>query len=188
MTILTLLGSARPKSNTATILGWVEDELKSQGHTVERINVTRKTIGGCIGCAKCREKAEEIGCIQNDDAIEIMEKMIAADCVLFASPVYFWGFTAQLKALIDRTYSLVVNYHTPNHASLMEGKNIALLATGGGQFENNADGMFTAFDRLSGYLLTKKAAELFVGGCSTPDALPDGTQERAIELACGLCL
>ena len=51
MKALTLLGSAKKKGNTATVLGWVEEELQSQGHAVERIYLNNKTIGGCLGCA-----------------------------------------------------------------------------------------------------------------------------------------
>ncbi len=187
MKILELLGSARPKSNTAAVLDLMDKELHAKGHTVERINIARKKIAGCLGCSKCKEKPNEIGCVQHDDADEILEKMIEADAIVFACPVYFWGFTAQLKSIIDRTYAFVVNYHTPTHASLVEGKTIALIATGGGQYDNNAEGMFDAFGRLNGFLLTQKAGELFIGGCSTPDALPDGTEDRIKELAQALC-
>ena len=120
MQITTLLGSAKKKGNTANVLGWVEEELKSLGHSVERIYLNNKSVKGCLGCSKCRENPDEIACVQDDDAIDIMGKMISSEAVLFASPIYFWGFPAQIKALIDRCYSLVINYHKPGHASLME--------------------------------------------------------------------
>ncbi len=183
MKIVTLLGSARKKGNTATVLGWVEEELTTLGHTVERIYLNDKTIGGCMGCGKCKEKTDSIGCIQKDDAIDIMEKMMDADAVLFASPVYFWGFTAQIKLLIDRNYALVTNYHQPNHASLMKGKRIGLLATGGGTYENNVEGIFAAFDRFAGFLLAEKVEPLFVGGCTVPAELPESVREKAVKLA-----
>lgn len=183
MRITTILGSARKKGNTATVLGWVEKELETLGHPVERIYLNNKTIGGCLGCAKCRETPDEIACVQKDDAIEIMERMIASDGVLIASPVYFWGFTAQTKALIDRGFSLVTNYHRPGHTSLMEGKRIGLLATGGGAYENNAEGVFTAFDRIAGFLLAQKAGELYVGGCGDPSDLPETVRDQAVGLA-----
>lgn len=183
MKIITLLGSARKTGNTATVLAWVEEELDSQGHTFERIYLNDKTIGGCLGCGKCKEKTDCIGCVQQDDAIGIMEKMIHADAVLFSSPVYFWGFTAQIKRLIDRNYALVTNYHQPDHASLMQGKRIGLLVTGGGPYENNAEGMFTAFDRFAGFLLADKADPLFVGGCTVPAELPESVRDKAVKLA-----
>ncbi len=76
MKVVSLLGSAKKKGNTATVLGWVEDELKSLGHQVERIHLNLKNINGCLGCAKCRQFPDEIGCVQKDGAPEILEKMI----------------------------------------------------------------------------------------------------------------
>jgi multimeric flavodoxin WrbA len=124
MQVTTVLGSARKKGNTATVLSWVEEELKSLGHDVERIYLHTKSIAGCLGCAKCRENPDEIGCVQKDDAIDILQQMIKSDVTLFASPIYFWGFSAQLKALIDRGYALVTNYHKPGHNTVSHLKKI----------------------------------------------------------------
>ena len=183
MQITTLLGSARKKGNTATVLGWVEEELNSLGHDVERIYLNNKSIGGCLGCDKCGENPNEIACVQKDDAIDIMEQMIASEVVLFASPIYFWGFSAQIKTLIDRGYSLVTNYHKPGWTSLLKGKSIGLLVTGADPYEENAEGMFTTFDRVVDYYLARKSGELYVGECSTPADLPEEFKNRAIELA-----
>ncbi len=65
----------------------------------------------------------------------------------------------------------------------MKGKRVGLLATGGGAYENNAEGMFTAFDRMVGFLLAQKAGELYVGGCSVPAELPADVKDKAAELA-----
>ncbi len=172
MRILTLLGSAKKKGNTATALTMAEKELEAQGHEVERIYLNSKDIHGCLGCNKCREFPDEIACVQDDDANAILEKMIASDAVLFTSPIYFWGFTAQIKALIDRSYALVTQYHQPDHTSLMKGKRIGLLTTGGGLFENNAEGTFTAFDRLAKFYIAESTAELHIGKCGVPSELP----------------
>ena len=88
MQITTLLGSARKKGNTATVLGWVEKELETLGHEVERIYLNNKTIGGCLGCGKCKENPADIACVQKDDAPAIFERMIASDAVVFSSPLF----------------------------------------------------------------------------------------------------
>jgi multimeric flavodoxin WrbA len=183
MQVTTLLGSAKKKGNTATVLGWVEEALESLGHDVERIYLNNKAIGGCLGCAKCRENPSEIACVQNDDAIGILEKMIESEAVLFASPVYFWGFSAQIKTIIDRGYSLVTNYHKPGHTSLLEGKRLGLLVTGADPYEGNAEGMFTVFDRIVNFYLARKSGELYVGECSIPAELSEGIKKKAFELA-----
>ncbi|MFO7877944.1 MAG: NAD(P)H-dependent oxidoreductase [Desulfovermiculus sp.] len=183
MKITSLLGSARKKGNTATILGWVEGKLTTMGHDVQRIYLNSLSINGCLGCGKCKEHPDAVACVQNDDAIRVLETMISSDLVLFASPLYFWGFSAHIKAVIDRSYALTVNYHRPGHASLMAGKRIGLLATGGSPFENNAEGMFAAFDRLAGFFLARNQGELYIGGCTHPSELTADVRQQALGLA-----
>lgn len=179
MKTLVLMGSPRKKGNTARVLGWIKDELALQGHEVESVYLNGKNIKGCLSCANCKEKAEFMACVQTDDAPEILQKMAQAQLLIFASPLYFWGFSAQIKSLIDRTYSLYKNYHQPDHSSMIEGKKTALLVTGGGPFKNNAEPVFSAFDRMQKPWKTKKAGELYIGPCSTPDKLGDDVAEKA---------
>ncbi|MCP4672325.1 MAG: flavodoxin family protein [Desulfobacula sp.] len=183
MKIIALQGSPRKKGNTARVLEWIEEELQSSGHEIEIIYLNSKNIHGCLACGKCKEMPDEIGCVQKDDGIEILEKIVSAKLVIFASPLYFWGVTAQLKAIIDRTYSLYVNYHQPGHASLVEGQYQALLATGGGPYENNAEPVFTAFNRLQNPHKAVSAGELFIGKCTTPENMDDTVRTKAVEFA-----
>lgn len=183
MKVLTLQGGARKKGNTATILGWVETELSSMGHEVESVYLQNKDIKGCLACGKCKEKPEEVGCIQKDDALGILQAMVEADLVVFSSPLYFWGLAGPLKTFIDRTYSLYIDYHQPTHASLVEGQRQALLVTGGGPYENNAEPVFTAFDRLQRPHMAIKAGELYIGRCSVPDKLESSVKGQAIAFA-----
>ncbi len=183
MKIIALQGSPRKKGNTAKILEWMEKELISLGHEIEIIYLNSKNIHGCLACAKCKDLPNEIGCVQKDDAIEILEKMVKAQLVIFASPLYFWGVTAQLKAIIDRTYSLYVEYHQPGHASLVDGQRQALLSTGGGQYDNNAEPVFTAFNRLQNPHKAVNVGELFIGKCTTPENMDEAVKTQAIEFA-----
>ncbi len=205
MKIIALQGSPKQKGNTAKVFQWVEEELISLGHEVESIYLNSKKIHGCLACGKCKEREksklditnkdnrtakannsdiiDRIGCVQNDDAVKILELMVNADLVIFTSPIYFWGFTAQLKSLIDRTYSLYTNYHKPDHASLVEGQRQALLMTGGGDYENNAQLISIAFNNLQKPLKSINVGELFIGNCSTPDMLDITTKEKAIKFA-----
>jgi NAD(P)H-dependent FMN reductase len=106
-----------------------------------------------------------------------------AELVIFASPLYFWGVSAQLKTVIDRTYSLYVDYHQPGHASLVDGQRQALLVTGAGPYENNAEAAFTAFGRIQSPHKAINAGTLFIGSCSTPDKLDDSIKEKAATFA-----
>ena len=183
MKITALQGSPRKKGNTAKVLEWVKEELERSGHQFESIYLTSKKVSPCLACAKCKDKPDEIGCVQKDDAIEILEKMAASDVVIFATPLYFWGVSAQLKAIIDRTYSLYVSYHQPDHASLIEGRRLAMLATGAGPYENNAEPIFTAFRKLNNPHKTVNAGELYIGRCTTPDNLDASVREQAVQFA-----
>ena len=183
MKVIALQGSPRKKGNTARVLEWIEEELISSNHEIEIIYLNSKNIHGCLACGKCKDLPDEIGCVQKDDAIEILEKMVKANLVIFASPLYFWGVTAQLKAIIDRTYSLYVNYHQPDHSSQVEGQPQALLSTGGGPYENNTEAVFTAFGRLQNPHKAVNAGELFIGKCTTPEDMDDDVKTRAVEFA-----
>jgi len=183
MKIITLQGSPRKKGNTAKVLSWVEEELTALGHDVESIFLNTKNLKGCLACGKCKEKPDTVGCIQEDDIPEILEKMTKADLVIFASPLYFWGVSSQLKTLIDRTYSFYVDYHQPGHASLVDGQRQALLVTGAGPYENNAEAAFTAFGRMQSPHKAVNAGELFIGSCSTPDNLDDSIKDKAVAFA-----
>ncbi|MBC8442263.1 MAG: flavodoxin family protein [Deltaproteobacteria bacterium] len=183
MKVTILQGSARKKGNTARVLTWVEEELIGLGHEVDSIYLHSKNLKGCLGCAKCKEKPDTIGCVQKDDVREILEKMIDSQLIIFSSPLYFWGFSAQIKAVIDRTYSLYTNYNLPDHASLIDGRRQALIATGAGPYDDNAEGMVAAFGRMQKYHKAINVGELFIDSCSTPDALGDSVQQKAIEFA-----
>jgi len=182
MKIVTIIGSPRKKGNTAKVLSMFEDEVK-ENHDVERIDLTQYKVDGCIGCFKCAEKPDEPGCVQNDDAGIIFDKMIQADAIVYASPVYFCSFTAQMKALIDRHVCLQTGYRTPDHSSLISGKRTALLGTLGGSVEEWCDpiqGIFKILAEL-GKLTIK--GNFFLPFCDNPDAIGANGAELAGNLA-----
>lgn len=183
MKVLMLMGGARKTGNTATVAGWVADELQVLGHNVETVFLQNKDIKGCLACGKCKEDLENVACIQKDDANEILDQMVQADLVLFTSPLYFWGVAGPLKTLIDRTFSFYVDYHQPSHASLVDGQRQAMLVTGGGPYENNVEASFTAFGRLQNPHRAVNAGELYIGRCSLPENLPPEVKEQAVEFA-----
>jgi NAD(P)H-dependent FMN reductase len=183
MNVVILEGSARKKGNTDRVLTWVEEELQTLGHDVERIYLHSKNLKGCMGCGKCKEKPEPTGCIQKDDMPQIMEKVVGSQLTIFSSPLYFWGFSAQIKAVIDRTYSLYTNANQPDHASLVDGQRQALVATGAGGFDDNAEGMIDAFKRMQKYHKAVNAGTLFIGSCTTPDEMDDTIRRKAVDFA-----
>lgn len=101
--ILILEGSPRRNGNSAILSGEFARGVEEAGCSVETIRVCGKKIAGCLGCNACYRNGGD--CVQKDDMAEIREKMLAADVIVLASPIYFYSMTAQLKAVIDRTYA-----------------------------------------------------------------------------------
>lgn len=82
---------------------------RDAGNTVEKINVATKKIGFCRACYYCKNHSGE--CSVKDDMQEILDKMLASDAIVMASPVYFYSVDAQLKALIDRSVARWLEFH-----------------------------------------------------------------------------
>ena len=105
--ILVLIGSPRKGGNT-DLLARAFAEGASEKHEVEVIRVADYKIDPCIGCNACFAK-EDHSCFQKDDMAKIYEKLKQADTLVIASPVYFYGLSAQLKALVDRLHNPIRN-------------------------------------------------------------------------------
>ena len=182
MKIITVLGSPRKKGNTEKVLSIFEDKV-GKNHEVERINIKQYKVGGCLGCYKCQEIMDEPGCVQKDDALIIFEKMIRADAIVYASPLYCWSFTSQIKPLIDRHFCLVSGYGTPDHNSLLSGKLTALLVTCAGPVEGNCDAIQGIFNSISDYGKMMPKGNFILPFCTTPDAIGNKGAELAGNLA-----
>lgn len=98
--ILILSGSPRKDGNSDMLCNEFMRGAAESGNEVEKIRVSEKKIGYCTACYACRGTGV---CAIKDDMAEVMQKIIDADVLVLASPVYFYSIDAQLKALIDRT-------------------------------------------------------------------------------------
>ncbi len=176
MKVMTILGSPKRNGNTAKVLGLFES-LISNGHEVERINIAEFNVKGCIGCYACQQNTDEPGCVQKDDTVSIFERMMSSDAVVYASPLYCWSFSSQLKAFLDRHFCLVTGYNTADYKSLLEGKRSALLVTCGGPVEDNADLIQTIFERINDYGKCSVIGKYVVPFCTSPEAIgPEATK------------
>ncbi len=99
--VLILSGSPRKNGNSDILCDEFAKGAVDSGNTVEKIRIADKKITPCSACYYCREHGGK--CVHNDDMAEILQKMIDADVLVMASPVYFYSIDAQLKAVIDRT-------------------------------------------------------------------------------------
>ena len=98
-----LEGSPCRNGNSAILSGEFVRGAEEAGCSVEKVQIAGKKIAGCLGCNACYRNGGV--CVQKDDMVEIREKMLAADVIVLASPIYFYSMTAQMKAVMDRSYA-----------------------------------------------------------------------------------
>lgn len=101
--ILIVSTSLRTGSNSEALAEAFSRGARDAGHTVELISLKGKKIAFCQGCLACLQTGN---CVIDDDAVAIADKIRHADVVAFASPVYYYGLSGQLKTLLDRCNSL----------------------------------------------------------------------------------
>lgn len=101
--VLILSGSPRKGGNSDLLCDAFLRGAREAGNEAEKIRVAEKRIAPCSACYYCRDNGG--ACIHSDGMAEVLQKMIDADVIVLASPVYFYSVSAQLKAVIDRTVS-----------------------------------------------------------------------------------
>lgn len=100
--VLVLSASPRKGGNSDLLCDQFMLGAKEAGNQAEKIFLRDKKINYCVGCYACKGRGN---CAQQDDMAEVLEKMIAADVIVMATPVYFYTMDAQMKTMIDRTCS-----------------------------------------------------------------------------------
>lgn len=98
--ILILSASPRRHGNSDLLCDRFAAGATASGHKVEKIFLADKTVGYCRGCGVCNTTHK---CVQRDDMVEILDKMVRADVIVLATPIYFYTMDGQMKTLIDRT-------------------------------------------------------------------------------------
>lgn len=101
--ILVISTSLRSNSNSDILADYFMKGAKSAGNNVEKISLKDKNIAFCKGCLACLRTKK---CVINDDAVEIADKMCSADVIVFATPIYYYEMSGQMKTLLDRANSL----------------------------------------------------------------------------------
>lgn len=99
--VLVISSSPRRNGNSDLLCDQFMKGAIEAGHRAEKIFLADKTIHYCTGCGACANATRP--CVQKDDVAEILEKMVGADVIVLATPVYFYTMCAQLKTLIDRS-------------------------------------------------------------------------------------
>jgi multimeric flavodoxin WrbA len=168
MRIIAISGSPRGKqSSTRRLVELVLEGARGAGADVELVDLSELDIEYCLACNACHITGS---CPIHDDAELLREKMLAADGIVWGSPLYFESVTAQLKTVIDRLSEIV-------HCQMFLGKYACSVATAGGAEQD------TAIKFMNDILLRLGCS--VVGGVGASMSIPgsfDDAQEDAIEL------
>jgi multimeric flavodoxin WrbA len=127
--VLILKGSPRREGNSAILAEQVAAGAKEAGGHVETVYLHELDIQPCDACDTCQ--AGDIDCVVEDDMQDLYPKVRAADALVYASPVYWFSVSAQLKLFIDRCYAMAEGEDEPDSHGLI-GKQIGVVLTYGG--------------------------------------------------------
>jgi len=97
--IIVISTSLRTGSNSDMLADQFIEGAKAAGHEVEKISLAGKNIKFCKGCLTCQKLGK---CVIKDDVNDIMQKVLNADVVCWATPIYYYEMSGQMKTLIDR--------------------------------------------------------------------------------------
>ncbi|MDE6761086.1 MAG: flavodoxin family protein [Lachnospiraceae bacterium] len=170
--ILVIQGGGRYKGNTEQLIEFFVKGATEAGHFVEVISLIKNEVKGCLGCNACRYGKP---CIQKDAFNEMIPKIKAADCIVFASPLYFWTVSSRIKAFIERFYCIAKEDPAPplGRYEKYPIKDCALLMT-------SADDFFWTFEQavsyykfaLINYIGFQDRGMLLAGGCGDTNGKP----------------
>ncbi len=150
--------SLRPGSNSEALAEQFAEGAKAAGHQVELITLRNKQIRFCIGCLSCQTTG---ACVFKDDVPAIMESVINADVVCWATPIYYYEMSGQMKTLIDRMNAM--------YSKDYRFRDIYLLTTAAeeedttpARAESGLQGWIDCYERCS------LKGHLFCGGVTAP--------------------
>ncbi len=152
--IVVLVGSMRKGGNT-DLLAQAFAEGAGKDNTVEIVSVADYKVNPCIGCNSCFTR-EGNQCFQKDDMAEIYKKLKVADIMVIASPVYFYGISAELKAIVDRL-------HTPMRNGFQV-KKLALLLVGAATLPELFDAIKLQYQLVLNFFHLEDAGMVLVRG------------------------
>lgn len=139
MKIAIINGSARVGNTKAAIAAFMEGA--KENHEIEVIQADKLNMDYCKGCGVCECHK---GCIDQDDTNPTIDKLVAADLIVFATPVYWWGMTAQIKLVIDKCYC---------RGAQLKGKKIGVFVPGGAPVDATQYALIKSqFECMANYL------------------------------------
>lgn len=158
MKIVVLQGSPNKKGSTFILADCFRQGAQDAGHTVEMIDAAHAKIHPCTGCIHC---GYEGPCVQKDDVESIRKKILDGDMLVFATPLYYYGMSAQLKILIDRFCAF-------NSSIQRKGMKSALLTVAWNSDSWTFEALEAHYKTLVRYLNLTDMGMVLGYGCGTP--------------------
>jgi multimeric flavodoxin WrbA len=149
--IMVLCGSPRVKGNTNTVAHWFAQAAMAAGADVQMVNLATLKLAsnGCTCCLGC-QKLDGYECVIKDEAGPVLSAMANVDALVFATPVYFYGPTAQLKLVLDRMYCLYkFKKGEEGFDCAIRGKTLAVIATAADGLEGGLGAVKETFEAIA---------------------------------------
>ena len=162
--IIVLVGSSRKGGNT-DLLARSFAEGAGKSNEVELISVEDYKVQPCLGCNSCF-KREDHSCIQKDDMGKIYDKLMEADVLVIASPVYFYGLSAQLKAIIDRLHNPI--------RDMFKIRKLAMLLVGAATLPELFDAILMQYRLILNFFKLEDAGTVLVRGAKERGDVENG--------------
>ena len=158
MKITVLMGSPNKNGSTSILVDSFVRGARAAGHECRVIDVCRADVHPCIGCVRCGYEGPRV---QKDGVEEIRTQLLTTDMVVFATPLYYYGMTAQLKAVVDRFCA---------YNSSLNGRHLksALLTVAWNADDWTFEALTTHYRTLVRYINFEDVGMVLGYGCGTP--------------------
>ncbi len=147
--IIVVCGSPRKHGNTNTVVKWVVEAAQKAGAEVEVVDAAAMTYkaNGCTECMAC-QKSDKYECVIDDEASKVIARIPQFDVFVLATPIFWFGPSAQLKLLLDRTFALAKfdpETGEPAENRLSHNKMMCLIATAAGDLDSGLNQLDESF-------------------------------------------
>jgi multimeric flavodoxin WrbA len=146
--VVTLLGSPRPKGNSATLAKIFSETAEKLGANVQTFALNKLSYRGCQACEMCKTSSDR--CVIKDDLAQVLDTVRDADILVLATPVYFCDISGQMKSFIDRCFSFLVPdfLENPESSRLAPGKKMVFIQTQNQPDENLFADIFPKYNLI----------------------------------------
>lgn len=176
MNTVILFGSPRKEGNTIQLVGILSKTLRNKGHDVRTIYLNDLNIRPCQGCLACMPKGI---CKINDDMKDIRKYMMESDLIVYATPIYWFAPSAQLKLVMDRSFA----FFDESYNSRIKGKRAITLMTCGDEDTETCRPAIDMFKKTFNLLGLSYAGSVEATGCEQKGAVKEEFKKKVRRLA-----